>query len=240
MRTKAYCITMRTTPERHERARKLFESFDFPVTFHVAERDPQGGIYGCWRSHLACWDKAVEAGYDVIAVFEDDVEIPSRAELDYLLEEGRRAFERQPDLEYIALHGKTIPVGTDQDAVKSGVAITTCAYMIHLPRFLRRGRENIEPTGKHFDFDLYYNSKGPVYTKVGVFEPAPKIMPGIKFGTVNDYGVVLNTAFKIFGYGNVVSWMDLYINTLRCVPRKMRPWLRPFNEIGIKLFQPAR
>lgn len=236
----SYCITMVTTPERHDRAIKLFNELNLPVTFHIAQKDPQGGIYGCWRSHLACWDDGISKGHKIIAVFEDDTEIPSREELDSLFEESLSAFEEQPDLEYIALHGEAVSVEESNSRVKWGIPITTAAYVIHLERFFsKRNRKNVEPTGNHIDYELSLNPKGPIYVKAGVFEPLSKIMPGRDFGTVNDYGPFLGLAFKIFGYSNVTSSLGFYMHLMRKSPRNVKKYvLLKWNEIFVKFLQP--
>lgn len=236
----SYCITMSITPERYTRAKNLFNDLKYPVNFYIAERDPQGGIYGCWRSHLACWDDAVSKGHDIIAVFEDDVEIPNEEEFKKILEEAHKFLVQNENFEFIALHGQVLPIEYKKGPIKFGVPITTCAYMIHLPRFLKRGRKNIEPTGKHFDYELFLNPEGPIYTKAGVFDPVVGILPGSDFGTINDYGPLLNISFKIFGYSKFTNIRDVYIKILRFFPRIVaRRFFLNFNERLVKLLQPT-
>jgi hypothetical protein len=235
---------MATTPERHDRAKKLFNDLNFPIKFYIAQKDPQGGLYGCWRSHLACWDDGISKGHKIIAVFEDDTEIPSREELDSLLEEALEAFKDQQDLEYIALHGEVVPIEEGNSRIKWGIPITTAAYVIHLERFFsKRDRKNVEPTGSHIDYELSLNPNGPIYVKAGVFEPLSKIMPGRDFGTVNDYGPFLNFAFKAFGYSNVTSSLGFYMHLMRKGPRNQifRKYVYvKWNEIFVKWLQPKK
>ncbi|CAD7975569.1 unnamed protein product, partial [Amoebophrya sp. A25] len=49
------------------------------VHYHVADLDPEGGVLGCTRSHMALYKKALEAGPQVTAaiIFEDDVKVNS-------------------------------------------------------------------------------------------------------------------------------------------------------------------
>jgi hypothetical protein len=233
---------MSITPERYTRAKNLFNDLKYPVNFYIAEKDLQGGVYGCWRSHLACWDDAISKGYKIIAVFEDDTEIHSRDELDSLIEEALKAFENQIDLEYVALHGEVVPIEESDSRIKWGIPITTAAYVINLERFFsKRNRKDVEPTGNHIDYELSLNPKGSIYVKAGVFEPLSKIMPGRDFGTVNDYGPFLNFTFKIFGYSNVTSTLGFYMHLMRKGPRNQafRKYIFvKWNEIFVKYLQP--
>lgn len=43
------------------------------VYFHEVDLDPEGGVVGCTRSHVAIWRKALEAGCKACLVLEDDV-----------------------------------------------------------------------------------------------------------------------------------------------------------------------
>lgn len=237
----SYCITMSTTPERHQRAIKLFDNLNLPIKFYVANKDPQGGVYGCWRSHLACWDDGLSKGHKIIVVFEDDTEIPSREELDFLFKESLIAFEKQKDLEYIAIHGHVAPIETKNSYVKLGIPISNAAYVIHLERFFsKRNRKDVEPTGNHLDYEFFLNPSGPVYTRAGVFEPIPKIMPGKNFGTSNEYGVILNFIFKIIGYSKTVSLVSFYMSLMRKGSKNkvFKNMLIKYNEIFLKLLQP--
>lgn len=239
MTVPAYCITMSSTPERHERARKLFSDLDFPVTFHVADRDPQGGIYGCWRSHLACWDKGVSEGHEIIAIFEDDVEIPSREELDRLIQDGVRTLS-ETSFGVVVLHGRTIPTGNESGPIVTGCAITTCAYLIHLPRLFERRQESLEPTGNHLDYEMHLNPSGPIYMKTGVFHVPPMIQPGADLGTVNDYGPALNWLFDTLGYSRFFDGLGVWIKLGQKAPRWLRRIFVRTHEVGVRWLQPIR
>ena len=238
----SYCITMDTTPERSDRAKNLFNQLEFPINFYVAKTDPQGARYGIWRSHLSCWDDGISKGHKIIAVFEDDVNIPSRKELDYLLEESLRAFEEQDHIEFIALHGEVVPIEEKKSNIKYGIPITTAAYVIHLGRFYsKRHRAKMEPTGNHLDYELFLNPKGPIHVKASVFEPFSKIMPGIDSGTINDYGPFLNYIKKKLGYPYFCKSLHLYMDLMRKGPRneffRKNVFVR-WNEIYVKWLQP--
>ncbi len=43
------------------------------VEFYRPERDPRGGLYGCWESHTQVFRMALEKGLPYVLIFEDDV-----------------------------------------------------------------------------------------------------------------------------------------------------------------------
>jgi len=43
--------------------------------FHTVDRDPEGGLLGCTRSHMACYQKAIDQNKEACLVFEDDVRV---------------------------------------------------------------------------------------------------------------------------------------------------------------------
>lgn len=69
------CITLRTTPERTEGARREFEALGWNVPFHVAERDDENPGRGCYTSHLHVMKQALKDGARHALVFEDDARI---------------------------------------------------------------------------------------------------------------------------------------------------------------------
>jgi hypothetical protein len=238
----SYCITLDTTPKRSDRAKKLFNQLEFPINFYVAQKDPQGPRYGCWRSHLACWDDGISKGHKIIAVFEDDVNIPSRKELDYVFEESLKAFEEQNHIEFIALHGQVVPIEESKSKIKYGIPITVAAYVIHLDRFYsNRNRKKMEPTGNHIDYELFLNPKGSIHVKASVFEPFSKIMPGVDYGTTNDYGLFLNFIIRKLGYSFICKSLHLYMELMRKGPRNeffRKNVLVRWNELYVKWLQP--
>lgn len=50
---------------------------DPEACLRVMGRSLQGGEYGCYKSHLACAQRIVDAGHDYGLVFEDDIRISS-------------------------------------------------------------------------------------------------------------------------------------------------------------------
>lgn len=69
------CINLVSRDDRYEVANTMFQSIDVDVDFFRTERHPNGGLQGCFESHVAIIKEAYDAGYDNVLIFEDDVAI---------------------------------------------------------------------------------------------------------------------------------------------------------------------
>lgn len=67
------CINLMSRPDRKRHAVAVFGELGIPVRFFPAEIDPQGGIVGCFKSHISIIQEAVRRDLDNVLVFEDDV-----------------------------------------------------------------------------------------------------------------------------------------------------------------------
>lgn len=73
-------INLRTRPERLDffkkgLARQLGtdDIFGAKVHYHIVDKDPESGVLGCTRSHMAIYKMALDAKCKAAIVFEDDV-----------------------------------------------------------------------------------------------------------------------------------------------------------------------
>jgi len=67
------CINLHERPDRYEKVKALFDSLQMPVRFHQVDRHPNGGVEGCYTSHIQVITSAHERGLNNILIFEDDV-----------------------------------------------------------------------------------------------------------------------------------------------------------------------
>jgi GR25 family glycosyltransferase involved in LPS biosynthesis len=74
---KIYCITLEHRKDRQQSSEKIFCNFNIPVEFFYTKKHPQGGIIGCFLSHITCIQNAYDSGANTILIFEDDV-IPTK------------------------------------------------------------------------------------------------------------------------------------------------------------------
>lgn len=70
-----FCITLDTTTHRHPRLQAELERVKLwpKTTLLINQRDPQGGVRGCFESHRKAWSNARERGFKRVLIVEDDV-----------------------------------------------------------------------------------------------------------------------------------------------------------------------
>ena len=67
------CINLRSRKDRFELANTVFTTYSIPVTWFITDRHPNGGIQGCFESHLSCIRESYLKGDQTCLIFEDDV-----------------------------------------------------------------------------------------------------------------------------------------------------------------------
>lgn len=67
------CINLDISTERKICSQNMFDKYNIPARFFTATKHPNGGLYGCFDSHVQVVKYAYESGLDNILVFEDDV-----------------------------------------------------------------------------------------------------------------------------------------------------------------------
>jgi glycosyl transferase family 25 len=67
------CINLNERQDRYEKVKSVFDSFGIPVKFHRVDKHPNGGVEGCYTSHIQVITSAYERGLQNILIFEDDV-----------------------------------------------------------------------------------------------------------------------------------------------------------------------
>jgi len=67
------CINLKSRPDRLVYARDIFQKLDIPVKFFIVEKNPKGGIVGCFDSHIQIVNYMKKTGKQNILIFEDDI-----------------------------------------------------------------------------------------------------------------------------------------------------------------------
>jgi glycosyl transferase family 25 len=67
-----YCLTLATRPDRRRNAECVFGKYRIPVNWAVATPHPAGGLNGCFDSHIAIINDALDKGAKHLLIFEDD------------------------------------------------------------------------------------------------------------------------------------------------------------------------
>lgn len=70
-----YCITLNNAFTRHQQVEASLRRVNLwdKTTMLYRQRDPQGGVRGCYESHRAAWERARDEGLDNVLIVEDDV-----------------------------------------------------------------------------------------------------------------------------------------------------------------------
>jgi len=66
------CINLDISTERRKHAEYYFNKLNIPARFYTAKKHPNGGMYGCFHSHIEVLKDAYERGLNNVLVFEDD------------------------------------------------------------------------------------------------------------------------------------------------------------------------
>tara|TARA_R110001632_G_scaffold50169_2_gene125281 strand:+ start:1522 stop:2295 length:774 start_codon:yes stop_codon:yes gene_type:complete len=69
------CINLKERIDRYESAKRVFDEYNIPVEFHKVDRHPDGGVVGCFTSHIEVITEAYEKGCENVLIFEDDIQV---------------------------------------------------------------------------------------------------------------------------------------------------------------------
>jgi GR25 family glycosyltransferase involved in LPS biosynthesis len=66
------CISLKERVDRQELAKSQGEKMGIPFRFYLTEKDPRGGLVGCFKSHFNVIKEAYASGKNSIMILEDD------------------------------------------------------------------------------------------------------------------------------------------------------------------------
>lgn len=72
------CINLEERTDRRISSTAVFDKLGIPVNYFTAQRSPNGGLQGCFESHIKVITEAYEKGHENIMIFEDDI-LPTSA-----------------------------------------------------------------------------------------------------------------------------------------------------------------
>jgi len=67
------CINLYTREDRYHQVNEIFQTFNIPVRFYQTHKHPNGGIQGCFESHIEIIREDYDKGFKNVLIFEDDV-----------------------------------------------------------------------------------------------------------------------------------------------------------------------
>lgn len=152
------CINLITRDDRYQEASQIFNKHSIPVNFFRTHKHPNGGIQGCFESHISIIRDAYLRGLKTVLIFEDDV-----IDSSYLTYKNlQRAIDfmesnQRWELFYLGTH-PDIRKYTIKD-VGNGIykmhSICTHAYVVH--RRLMKKLYKMKFSGTAIDY-LYVNN----------------------------------------------------------------------------------
>jgi GR25 family glycosyltransferase involved in LPS biosynthesis len=66
------CINLDISVDRRKHATEYFEKLDIPARFFITSKHKNGGMYGCFDSHVQILMDAYKRGLNNVLIFEDD------------------------------------------------------------------------------------------------------------------------------------------------------------------------
>jgi GR25 family glycosyltransferase involved in LPS biosynthesis len=170
-----YCINLQHRKDRKIHTQKEFKKIGIDVNqviYPPLVKDPRGGAYGCYDSHMKIWynffTKHPDKSYCL--VFEDDfVAEPQARELLKKAEQFVNQNVSQIDL--LLLHHLCIPQQHPLNNANftHGYGLLTQAYFVTRPYIQSIYNKNSNklplPNGKHFDMSLNIDSNSLLYSE---------------------------------------------------------------------------
>lgn len=228
---KAYCLTLKETPERQQRAQERFNNLGIDVEFFIAEKHSNGGRYGCWDSHVKIWKLANSKNEGIVIIFEDDIIINETLEtINNIYQESIEAFNKDKDLcivNFSSIGWYSNDFITNKIMVAPSIQL--CGYIINVNNMLSiKSDEDLLPDGKHLDAQLLINTNSKIYVKNASIYP--RLMISHEKGNIsnNDYGYIGSYLIKKLGYDNL--W-DFYLFVTKYSKK-----IRILNPIALKIF----
>ena len=69
------CINLQHRKDRKRISEKIFTKLNIDCHFHIVQKHPKGGMYGCFESHIQVIQDAYNKGLNNLLIFEDDIKL---------------------------------------------------------------------------------------------------------------------------------------------------------------------
>ncbi len=156
------CINLITRNDRYEESKKFFDYYNIPVNYYRTSRHPNGGIQGCFESHISILKEAYRDGAKTCLIFEDDVIASNFLKDEHLINDAISFMKNNPTWELFYL-------GTCPEIVNSSIksvhgyndifkmnCICTHAYVVSAS--LIEKAQNWNFTGVPIDYLYLFNT----------------------------------------------------------------------------------
>ena len=175
-----YCINLKERVDRKKHAQKEFRKIDIKhndVIFLDFFRHKNGGIYGCYDSHMKVWNDFYKNHLykEFCIVFEDDFEVTENSIL--YLKKAISFIEKNKDkIDILFLHDNFIEYNDNHDKrdisnryFTRGYGFLTHVYIVtrkYIKSILDKNDTRLpKPNGIHFDIDINMNKNSILYSE---------------------------------------------------------------------------
>ena len=175
-----YCINLKERTDRKKYTKKEFKKIDIEpsnVIFLNFYRHKNGGIYGCYDSHMKVWNDFYKNHLDkeLCIVFEDDFEVTDNSIL-YLKKAISFIEKNKEKVDILFLHDSFIEYNDNNDKkdisneyFTRGYGILTHAYVVtrrYIKSIIDKNDIHLpKPNGIHFDVDINMNKNSILYSE---------------------------------------------------------------------------
>jgi GR25 family glycosyltransferase involved in LPS biosynthesis len=168
------CINLKSRPDRLHHSKEQFKRANINnIYYHIVDKSPNGGRYGCYESHLAVYKKALQQGHKYALVFEDDF-IINVDDVGLALSRAFRCMRIDRKWSIIKLQGTGVidVVEHIDDGIFRGNVLNTRCYLISkraMNLFVKQGI-----TCNHIDVEQTVQLKNKLfYVKPSIIRDAP-------------------------------------------------------------------
>ena len=161
-----YCINLEHRKDRKEHSIRQFTNLGISlnsVIYPYLKKDPRGGVYGCFDSHIKVWnDFFINHPNEKYAlVFEDDFVTTNNSKT--ILENAVKFIDNNYDkIDILFLHNICVNVeNTINDLnFNCGYGLGAHAYFVtreYIKSIIDKYEKLPEPNGRHIDFEIGFN-----------------------------------------------------------------------------------
>lgn len=155
------CLSLDISKERREHFNKYFSNI--PYRFHIVKKHKNGGVYGCFHSHISIIKDAYKRNLQTILIFEDDAK-PTSSFTNENLEEVNNFLKSNKNYECFYLGCFPIGAKNKNFMIRPENAISKNIYKFnplatHAIIYNRRGMKKVLKNYKNFiglcHYDIY-------------------------------------------------------------------------------------
>ena len=244
-----YCINLKERIDRKEHAQKEFNKLDIQhdVIFLDFYIHKNGGMYGCYDSHMKVWNNFYKNHSDkeLCIVFEDDFESTENSIL--YLKKAISFIEKNKDkVDILFLHDVFMEYNDDKKNISNtyftrGYGFLTHAYIInrkYIKSILDKNDNHLpKPNGIHFDMDINLNINSILFSENFSFCKKPVFIQD-ELGSDNNNNIFEKMIKKKYGNDFMFNINKYIAKTLKLLllknDKKIKKYLLLIHNLYVK------